>query len=82
MKQPRQFISHRKKKTLLEFYKAHYTPKEASEILELSYAVTSNYYRGFKISRTTQYNRLRLFPGDLQNDFEKYITKNTAKNSE
>ncbi len=49
-----------KKDLLLELYKAHYTAREVSAILELSYATVQNYFRVFNATNIQKYDRTQL----------------------
>jgi len=43
-----------------ELYKCHFTAKETAEQMNISYAVISNIYRGFKAANIIKYDRLTL----------------------
>lgn len=43
-----------------ELFKCHFSAKETAAILELSYAVVINIYRGLKFAKIKQYDRLTL----------------------
>ena len=53
-------LTEMEKKLLVELYKAYYTAKEASSILDVSYNKISALYRGFKVAGIERYNRTSM----------------------
>jgi hypothetical protein len=47
-------------KTIKELYKCHFTAKETAGMMNFSYAVISNIFRGFIVAKIHKYDRFGL----------------------
>ena len=50
---------------IMELYKAHFTIKEATEIVPFSYPCLATRWRKFKFAKIEKYDRLDLIEGGL-----------------
>ena len=67
-KSGRIFLTEEQVLLAIELYKAHFTPREAKDILPCGYQSLIDYWRRFRFNEILKYDRLKLIQGGKFSD--------------